>query len=84
MGSGNFKLYILIMRGTPLLLQLMFVYFAPYYWIGLNWDRFIAAIVAFSLNYAAYFAEIWGGIDLFLKANMKQHKSLVLPKPKRL
>lgn len=59
-----FKLYILIMRGTPLLLQLMFVYFAPYYWIGLNWDRFIAAIVAFSLNYAAYFAEIYrGGIE---------------------
>jgi len=59
-----FKFYILIMRGTPLLLQLMFVYFAPYYWIGLNWDRFIAAIVAFTLNYAAYFAEIYrGGIE---------------------
>jgi polar amino acid transport system permease protein len=59
-----FKLYILIMRGTPLLLQLMFVYYAPSYVFGINLDRFVAAILAFALNYAAYFAEIYrGGIE---------------------
>ena len=57
------NIYILIMRGTPLLLQLIFVYFGlPL--IGIVFDRFDAAIVAFSLNYAAYYAEIFrGGIQ---------------------
>jgi len=58
------KIYILVMRGTPLMLQLMFIYFGPYYIIDMNIDRFTAAIIAFSLNYAAYFAEIYrGGIE---------------------
>lgn len=57
------NLYILIMRGTPLLLQLVFVFFGlPL--MGIVFDRFEAVIVAFSLNYAAYFAEIFrGGIQ---------------------
>lgn len=59
------KLYILIMRGTPLLLQIIFVYFAPSFMLPegfrINLDRFVAAIIAFSLNYAAYFAEIYRG-----------------------
>ena len=57
------NIYILIMRGTPLLLQLVFVFFGlPL--IGIIFDRFEAVIVAFSLNYAAYFAEIFrGGIQ---------------------
>lgn len=50
--------YVLIMRGTPLLLQIVFIFFGlPN--IGITFDRFPAAIVAFSLNYAAYFAEIF-------------------------
>ena len=53
--------YIWLMRGTPLMLQLLFVYFAlpfvPY--IGLRLPDFPAAVVAFALNYAAYFAEIF-------------------------
>jgi len=58
------RIYLLIVRGTPLLLQLLFIYFAPYYLLGLSYDRFIAAIIAFALNYAAYFAEIYrGGIE---------------------
>lgn len=65
--SGPLKLYILVMRGTPLLLQIIFIYFAPSYLpepIRLNLDRFMAAIIAFTLNYAAYFAEIYrGGIE---------------------
>ena len=53
--------YIQIMRGTPLILQLIFVYFAPYYIFGYSWDRFTAVIIAFTVNYAAYFAEIYRG-----------------------
>lgn len=53
-------LYIYAMRGTPLLLQLMFVFFGlPY--VGIILDRFPAAVFAFVLNYAAYFAEIFRG-----------------------
>lgn len=58
--------YILIMRGTPLILQILFVYFAlPMILPGnLRIDRYWAAVIAFVLNYAAYFAEIFrGGIQ---------------------
>ena len=61
------KIYISIMRGTPLMLQLIVVYFAPYYVFGVKISRsyrFIAVILAFTLNYAAYFAEIYrAGIE---------------------
>lgn len=58
------KLFLLIMRGTPLLLQLMFFKYTPYYLFGITMDRFTAGILAFSLNYAAYFAEIYrGGLE---------------------
>lgn len=63
---GISKFYISIMRGTPLMLQLLVVYFAPYYLFGANLRgyRFPAIILAFSINYAAYFAEIYrGGIE---------------------
>ncbi len=55
--------YILLMRGTPLLLQLIVIYYGlPL--IGITFDRFSAALIAFSLNYSAYFAEIFrGGLD---------------------
>lgn len=56
------KVYISIMRGTPLMLQLIVVYFAPYYVFGMKIGpsyRFTSVILAFSLNYAAYFAEIY-------------------------
>jgi polar amino acid transport system permease protein len=50
--------YVLIMRGTPLLLQIVFIFFGlPV--VGVVFDRFPAAIIAFALNYAAYFAEIF-------------------------
>ena len=59
--------YISIMRGTPLMLQLMVVYFGPYYLFGMKVTatyRFYAVIIGFALNYAAYFAEIYrGGIE---------------------
>ncbi|WP_148888449.1 amino acid ABC transporter permease [Streptococcus cristatus] len=56
-------IYIWIMRGTPLLLQLIFIYYVSPS-IGIRLDRIPAAIIAFTLNYAAYFAEIFrGGIS---------------------
>ena len=55
------------MRGTPLMLQMFAIYFAPYYVFGIELSpssKFNATIVAFILNYAAYFAEIYrGGIQ---------------------
>ena len=56
------KLYISIMRGTPLMLQLMVVYFGPSLLFGIQIGdnyRFFAVIIGFVLNYAAYFAEIY-------------------------
>ncbi|MDO4546819.1 MAG: amino acid ABC transporter permease [Clostridia bacterium] len=56
-----FRVYISIMRGTPLMLQLIAVYFGPYYLFGINISgyRFFAVIIGFTINYAAYFAEIF-------------------------
>ena len=55
------KIYISVLRGTPLMLQLIVVYFAPFYVFHLKVGnyRFPAIIIAFALNYAAYFAEIY-------------------------
>lgn len=57
------KTYLLVFRGTPLLLQLIFIFYGlPL--IGIVFDRFTVAMLAFSLNYSAYFAEIFrGGIQ---------------------
>ena len=59
--------YISIMRGTPLMLQLMVVYFGPYFIFGIRISMgysLIAVFIAFAINYAAYFAEIYrGGIE---------------------
>ncbi|MBR0163169.1 MAG: amino acid ABC transporter permease [Lachnospiraceae bacterium] len=63
---GVIRVYISVMRGTPLMLQLLVWYFGPFYLFGWSirgW-RFPALIVGFVLNYAAYFAEIYrGGIE---------------------
>ena len=61
------KIYISIMRGTPLMLQLLVVYFGPYFIFGIPITRSYrlnAVLIGFALNYAAYFAEIYrGGIS---------------------
>ncbi len=61
-----FRIYISVMRGTPLMLQLVVVYFAPYYLFGVSLGnlfggnyRLIAVLIGFVINYAAYFAEIY-------------------------
>ncbi len=90
--SWFLNLYILIMRGTPLMLQIIVVFFAiptlqqnppgflkdffDTYQIE-NMDRFTAIIVAFSINYAAYFAEIFrGGILSIPKGQYEAASSL--------
>lgn len=71
--------YIWILRGTPLMLQLFFVYFGlpniPY--IGVSFDRFTAGALTFILNYAAYFAEIFrAGIQSIDKGQHEAAKDL--------
>ena len=84
--SFPIKLYILIMRGTPLMLQLICVYFIPgaisqSLGYELNYDRFLACIIAFSINYAAYFAEIFrGGIESVPKGQYEASEILGLTK----
>jgi polar amino acid transport system permease protein len=74
---GPVHVYVLVMRGTPLILQILFVYFAPYYLFEASWDRFTAVIVAFTINYAAYFAEIYrGGILSIPKGQYEAAKVL--------
>jgi polar amino acid transport system permease protein len=93
------NLYLLVMRGTPLILQLIFIYFAPKYLYAflnetlsayilsegfwnvlrfiLSYDRFTAVVIAFVLNYAAYFAEIYrGGIESIEKGQHEAAKVL--------
>ena len=59
--------FVAIMRGTPLMLQLLVVYFGPYYLFGCSlagYPAFLAVIIAFGLNYSAYFSEIYrAGIE---------------------
>lgn len=82
-----FKFYISVMRGTPLMLQLFVVYFLPYYvfgvslkFMGENW-LFLSVIIGFSLNYAAYFAEIYrSGITSVPEGQYEAAKVLGLSK----
>lgn len=74
------KIYISIMRGTPLMLQLIVVFFGPFFIFGFHLSatyRFVAIIIAFTLNYAAYFAEIFrGGMDSIPKGQYEAAKIL--------
>ena len=78
------KLYISIMRGTPLMLQLMVVYFGPYYLFGMRIStgyRMTAVLIGFAINYAAYFAEIYrGGIQAIPVDSMKRQRCLGIRK----
>lgn len=68
--SGFFKIFIWIIRGTPLMIQLLIIYYFPglvlqnNIWGGSETGRFLASSVAFIINYACYFSEIFrGGIQ---------------------
>jgi polar amino acid transport system permease protein len=96
---GLINIYLLVMRGTPLILQLIFIYFAPKYFYQflftglsavivsdafwqtlkfiLSYNRFTARVIAFALNYAAYFAEIYrGGIESIAEGQYEAAKVL--------
>ncbi len=78
-----FKFYISIMRGTPLMLQIIIIYFCPYYLFNLQVasDPRLPIILAFVLNYAAYFAEIYrGGIESISKGQYEAANVLGLSK----
>ena len=86
--SNTTNVFLLIIRGTPLMLQLLVVYFAPgllVKWLndsfnlGIQfvWNRFVAAVIALTVNYAAYFAEIYrGGIESIPKGQYEASKVL--------
>lgn len=60
------QFFVSVLRGTPLMLQLLAVTYGPYYLLGMNVsrDKLIPVVIAFSINYAAYFSEIYrGGIE---------------------
>lgn len=68
--AGVVKTFVWVIRGTPLMLQLLLIYYGPGIVLGNNWwgsgagGRFLAAMVAFIFNYACYFSEIFrGGIE---------------------
>lgn len=64
--SSVTRFVISVLRGTPLMLQLLAVTYGPYYLFGISVSRnkLIPVVIAFSINYAAYFAEIYrGGIE---------------------
>ena len=64
--SAITRVYISVLRGTPLMLQLLAVTYGPFYLFGAGVarEKLIPVVIAFSLNYAAYFAEIYrGGIE---------------------
>ena len=74
------KGYISVMRGTPLMLQLMFIYFGPYYILGIPISvgyKMTAVLIGFVINYAAYFAEIYrAGIESMSKGQYEAAKVL--------
>ena len=75
--SFPIRIYQLIFRGTPLMLQLIFFMYGPYYIFGFTLDRFVACIAAFTINYAAYFGEIFrGGIASIPKGQYEAAKVL--------
>lgn len=75
--SVPIQIYQLIFRGTPLMLQLFFFMYGPYYIFGFSFNRFLACILAFVINYAAYFGEIFrGGIAAIPKGQYEAAKVL--------
>lgn len=75
--SVPIRIYQLIFRGTPLMLQLIFFMYGPYYLFEFSFGRFNACIIAFTVNYAAYFGEIFrGGIQAVPRGQYEAAKVL--------
>ena len=80
------RTFVWIIRGTPLMLQLIIIYYGPGLWLGSNiWgpNRMLACTVAFVINYACYFSEIYrGGIESIPKGQYEAGQVLGLSKSK--
>ncbi len=81
------KTFVWIIRGTPLMLQLMIIFYGPgllkmsFTWPGGESGRFVSAIVAFVINYACYFSEIYrGGIESIPKGQYEAGQVLGMTK----
>ena len=78
--SGAVKTFVWVIRGTPLMLQIMFIYYGLPLMLNVQISDFPAAILAFVANYAAYFAEIFrGGIQSIPKGQYEDAKVLGFP-----
>ena len=75
-------LFILIMRGTPLILQVFTVYFVLPQIFGMSFDRMTAVVISFSINYAAYFAEIYrAGVEAIPQGQREAAHVLGMSRP---
>ncbi|MGI6653525.1 MAG: amino acid ABC transporter permease [Christensenellales bacterium] len=75
-------LFILIMRGTPLILQVFTVYFVLPLIFGVSFDRMTAVVISFSINYAAYFAEIYrAGVEAIPQGQREAAHVLGMSRP---
>ncbi len=82
--AGVTRFVISVLRGTPLMLQLLAVTYGPYYLFGFNVSRnkLIPVVIAFAINYAAYFAEIYrGGIESISKGQYEAAEVLGYTRP---
>ena len=77
------RCFVWVIRGTPLMLQLMIIFYGPGLIFGLSaMSRFTATIVAFAINYACYFSEIYrGGIEAIPKGQTEAGQVLGMTKP---
>ena len=77
------RIYISVMRGTPLMLQMFAIYFAPYYVFGISLtpdSKWTACVVAFIINYAGYFAEIYrSGLQSIPRGQYEAAAKRILP-----
>ena len=76
------KTFVWIIRGTPLMLQIIIIYYGPALVWGIKLPRFSAALIAFVINYACYFSEIYrGGIESISKGQYEAGQVLGMTKP---
>ena len=77
-----FKIFVWIIRGTPLMLQIILVFYGPgLMGLGVKFDRLMAVILAFIINYACYFSEIYrGGIESIPKGQYEAGQVLGMSK----
>ena len=86
--SGTVKTFVWVIRGTPLMLQIIVIYLGPGLlgmanpWPSGSGGRMVAAVVAFAINYACYFSEIYrGGIEAVPKGQTEAGQVLGMTKP---